>query len=963
MKNLKVVLCTALMLLGCFPQYVLAKEPTKVPELPVSSYHDMKLDIDSVSGTKVIRQRNMSQPSYMSPYITSVKNQNPYSTCWAFAFMGASESSLISEGLADKDVVDLSEWHLTYFLSNPVADPLKGTAGDEFFIVSNDYLNGGGSQEFATFRAASWCGPVKEQDAPYTRVTVDSTAVLDDDLAYDATAYHLENSYWISMTDRLVVKQMIQKYGACSASYYDEDTYYSTGSQASMNQEKPVAVYCPRNESANHAITIVGWDDNYSKDNFGRYKPQSNGAWYCKNSWGENWSKDGYFWLSYEDVPLNAGEAFVFDYGTSDNYDNNYQYDGGVWSDYSYDCDYSANVYTAQKDEYLRAVGFYTRNSNYNCKIKIFKLDDTLNPVAGELLLEQEANQLYAGFHTVNLSKSVELKKNDLFSVVIYQSDKNGNSVPVFVDSTCEGTWYENVSVAEAGQSFVFKEGYKLSDISEKNENCRIKAYTDDKIHVTDLNLNKKNAVLYTGEKIQLEESVIPENASVKDVVWSSSNEEVAMVDQDGNVTAKKAGDAIITCSSSDDNMVKAECQIVVKQWVTAVKLDYAGVELAVGDILELNASIIPADATEQSLAWSSEDEEIAVVSDDGKVEAVGFGTTMISCVATDRNERKAICKVTVYKRMKQITMEQSEVTLTEGERVKLNAITNPSISDTKGVYWISSNRNVVKVDDDGLITAVSSGENVEIKCLAKDGSGVFAVCHVNVNPKVVVPDKKDEPAKPDENKKDEVPKDTETRQEDDSSHKEEKKEPFMNGEYRILNNSGSNPTVELIDGSTYRGIVIVPSIVKQNGITYKVVSIGTYAFKNNNRITKIVLGKNITRIEKGAFQGCKKLSSVSLNNDIEKIDDNAFYECKKLNKIVIPSKVKFIGKRAFYKCKKLKSIQIKTNKLNKKRIGKDALKGIHKKAVIKVPDKNLKKYKQILKKKGIGKQVKIIKK
>lgn len=944
-------------MLCCFQRSVSATVISEEPAIPVSSYQDMELDIAPIFVPEVARQQNPLAATYVSPYVTAVKNQNPYSTCWAFAFMGASEASLVREGLAEKNILDLSEWHLSYFLSHAVIDPLKGTVGDQFTITSGDYLEDGGSQEFATFRVASWCGPVDEQVAPYTRVTTNPTAVLGYELAYKDTAYHLEDAYWISMKDRSTVKQMIQQYGACAASYYDENVYYSTGKSASLNQTNAVAVYCPIAQTANHAITIVGWDDNFGRENFGTYKPQSDGAWYCKNSWGEEWSKDGYFWLSYEDLPLNESEAFVYDYGKSDNYDNNYQYDGGVWSDHSYECDYSANVYTAQKDEYLRAVGFYTRNSNYNCKIKIYKIEDETNPVSGQLLLEQSANQIYAGFHTIELDKSVELKKNDKFSVVIYQSDMNGNSVPVFVDASCEGSWYKNVSVAEVGQSFIYKEGYRLYDISEKNENCRIKAYTDDKVHVTDLKLNKEEVVLHTGDIIQLDETIIPENASVKDVIWSSSDENVATVDEYGNVTAQKAGEAVITCNSSDNNMVQTECRIVVEQWVTGLKLDYAGIELAVGDEIELNASVIPKDATNQTMEWTSSDEEIVTVTDDGTVKAIGFGTAMITCVAADRNEHKAVCKVTVYKRMEDITLEQTEISLTEGERRLLNVTTIPDISDTKGVYWISSNQMVAKVDDNGLVTAVAPGKDVEVRCIAKDGSGIYGVCKITVNSKTIIQDKEDTMQdkenvipEPDDDEKEEVAPDT-----------ERKEELFMNGEYRIMKQEAKNPTVELIDGSSYRGTVIIPATIKENGITYKVVSIGSNALKNNKKITKVVLGKNVIQIGRSAFQGCSNLSSVSMNKGIKKIGDKSFYQCKKLKKIVIPSKVKYIGKRAFYKCSNLKNIQIKTSALTKKNIGKDALKGIHKKAVIKVPKKQLENYRQILKTKGIKKQVKII--
>ncbi len=125
-----------------------------------------------------------------------------------------------------------------------------------------------------------------------------------------------------------------------------------------------------------------------------------------------------------------------------------------------------------------------------------------------------------------------------------------------------------------------------------------------------------------------------------------------------------------------------------------------------------------------------------------------------------------------------------------------------------------------------------------------------------------------------------------------------------------------------------------IPSYVEYDEITYKVISVGNKA-----------------------FFGCKKLITVSLGNEITQIGNQAFYNCVQLEKMIIPSKVSMIGKSAFQKCKKLKDITIKTSKLNSKKIGKNAFKGIKSDSTIKVPKKKYKDYKGILKKKGIGKK------
>ena len=539
-------------------------------EEPVSSIQEAGDEYECVT----LSAETAVPTSYVSPYITSVKNQNPYGTCWAFAFIGASEASIYKQGLGTADT-DLSEWQLAYFLSHTVTDPMGGTAGDSFTAEAGgtSYLNSGGNQELATRRVANWQGLTEEARAPYTTVLKNPNATLPDTVAYGQDAYHLENSYWVSMKDRTIVKQLIQEYGACGSSYYSADEYYSTGMQNSLETSEPVAVYCPNQTITNHAITIIGWDDTYSRENFGEHKPDSDGAWYCKNSWGSNWSKDGYFWISYEDTALLNSNAYFYEYGSADNYDHNYQYDGGVVNyEYrsSWKYQYQANRYVTTSSQSLKAVGFYTADALYQCTILIYKNCTADNPSSGTLMLMQRADQTYAGFHTVVLDKPIILGKGESFSVVIKQLTSSGETGRIPVDVSTSGSWYENVSVSEAGQSFVSPNGTGWTDISADggNENCRIKAYTDDVvIKVSKVTLNKTGATLMKNETLALKATVTPSNAANKAVTWKSSNTKIATVSSSGKVTAKSPGTATITCTAKDGSGKKATCKITVRKY------------------------------------------------------------------------------------------------------------------------------------------------------------------------------------------------------------------------------------------------------------------------------------------------------------------------------------------------------------------------------------------------------------
>lgn len=149
------------------------------------------------------------------------------------------------------------------------------------------------------------------------------------------------------------------------------------------------------------------------------------------------------------------------------------------------------------------------------------------------------------------------------------------------------------------------------------------------------------------------------------------------------------------------------------------------------------------------------------------------------------------------------------------------------------------------------------------------------------------------------------------------------------------------------------KGIVKIPDTVTIKGTAYKVTSVAGNAFKNNKKVTKVKLGKNIRSISAKAFSGCTKLKSVVMNKKVTSIGANAFYKCTALKTITIPATVKKIGKQAFAGCKKLKTITIKTNKLTAGKVGNKAFRGIPRKAKVTVPKKKKKAYQKLIKNRG----------
>lgn len=177
---------------------------------------------------------------------------------------------------------------------------------------------------------------------------------------------------------------------------------------------------------------------------------------------------------------------------------------------------------------------------------------------------------------------------------------------------------------------------------------------------------------------------------------------------------------------------------------------------------------------------------------------------------------------------------------------------------------------------------------------------------------------------------------------------------------YRVTKAGLRGGTVQFVKTDSKSRGIRIPSTVTIEGITYKVTSIASNAFRNNKRIVKLITGDNVTTIGHYAFSGCTNLTAVSIRSKVNYIGNRAFYKCSKLKGVSIPSDVSKIGEKAFYGCKRLKSLNIKTTKLSTKRVGSKAFKGIYSKATIKVPKTKLVSYKKLMKQKGVSSRAKI---
>lgn len=378
--------------------------------------------------------------------VTPVRDQGGCGACWSFATMGSAESDLLPG-----ETRDFSE------------NNLKNTAG---------WLPGpcdGGNGTMSTAYLARWGGPVNESDDPYNAASGVSPGGL-------TVQKHYQDIPLIpgrgSATDNDNIKQALMSYGAVYTSYYHNDTYYSPGNHA---------YYYTGTSNTNHAVTIVGWDDNFDKNKFPTVPP-GNGAFIIKNSWGPGWGESGYYYISYYDAKLGTKENYAFKQPeATTNYNRIYQYDPLGASSYvgngATATTWGANVFTAAASDNLAAVAFYTPVLNAAYEIYVYT-NAASGPTSGVLAGSTSGTLTEAGYHTVALTTPIPLTSGQKFSIVLKLTTP-GYNYPIAIEVPIANVLSPT---ANAGESFISIAGTSWSDITTltgyANTNVCVKGFT-----------------------------------------------------------------------------------------------------------------------------------------------------------------------------------------------------------------------------------------------------------------------------------------------------------------------------------------------------------------------------------------------------------------------------------------------------------------------------------------------------
>lgn len=388
--------------------------------------------------------------------VPAVKNQGSFGTCWAFASLQALEARLLPE-----EVWDFAEDHMS--LNNGFSIPQE--EGGEY-TMSMAYL-------------LSWRGPVPEAEDPY------GDGISPDGLNAQK---HVQEIQMIPGKDYEKIKQAVLLYGGVQSSLYTSMT--NEDSRSASYNEAAFAYCYIGSQPPNHDSVIIGWDDDYPKENF-KAQVNGDGAFICMNSWGDGFGDQGYFYVSYYDSNIGMNNIVYTAVEDTDNYDHIYQSDLRGWVGqlgYGDETAWFSNVYESGSAERLRAVGFYATAPHTSYEVYVVRRsgeepDIVEGGAFDRRVLAARGSFDYGGFYTVPLSgdqqEDLELAPGERFAVIVKITTPDVVH-PAAIEYDA-GDGRTSVDITD-GEGYVSPDGTVWERV-EKKQNCNLclKAYTEDR--------------------------------------------------------------------------------------------------------------------------------------------------------------------------------------------------------------------------------------------------------------------------------------------------------------------------------------------------------------------------------------------------------------------------------------------------------------------------------------------------
>ena len=429
-----------------------------------------------------------------------VKNQMSTGECWAFAMLSALESNI---ALRNQNVSqDFSERHMDYMTSRTFLDGLNnkgffrevGTGGNSYIALG--YLTNG-------------MGAVLEEEMPFEdneeKINLSEISKSPVEKVNDATLFPSiykekvdNNLIYTNGADATYTEEQVKQFRDSIKRYIMENGAISTVTSGSVaeyyNNENPflaTAYYCDdKDATVDHAVTIVGWDDNYAVTNFNeKHRPSSPGAYIVLNSYGTESFGKGYIYISYEDVLIESSMAGISD-SEKINYDKLYQHDEyGYVLEYDPFTDasapksiYGANVYKREdttKDEKIEEI-MVTSSSNSDIEVYINPVDDTMD-LSKFQKASLEENTLTATYNTIALKEPITVTGEKFVIAVKYTNPTNVTlGLEMNLKSNGGASTAFDYASSEKGESFLSVDGKTWTDLMElgKDSNLCIKVMT-----------------------------------------------------------------------------------------------------------------------------------------------------------------------------------------------------------------------------------------------------------------------------------------------------------------------------------------------------------------------------------------------------------------------------------------------------------------------------------------------------
>ncbi len=416
---------------------------TKVQYVIRYNGEEITLNPQAINGSATDSYFNLNNLGLVTP----VKDQGSMGACWAFGAAGAFESSYL---IATGKEIDISENNIQ-------------NLGLKYSIYGEINSPEGGNMDMSAAYFVSWFGAVNVSDDLYDELGKISKISYSPD-----GAIRTVNAVFINIQDKNAIKQYLTKYGAMNLYVYganSQDPSYSKVYKSVYNSQY----------TGNHYVTLVGWNDTFSKNNFATVAP-GDGAWICKNSWGSEWGDGGYFYISYYDKSLTQ-DAVGFTFDNVEHYEKLYQ--NGVNGPDSYNdiFDTYGNIFTSEEGDIIAAVGTYFEEVNSPYTISIL-LDN-------RVVYTQSGKSTHAGYETVKLNKYIAVDRNSTFDIRITSS-----SVPIVKD-------VRTYNALETNYVFAFG---KPIDLAKEGRITPIKVYTYHYTPITEtvVKYYDKNETMFT---------------------------------------------------------------------------------------------------------------------------------------------------------------------------------------------------------------------------------------------------------------------------------------------------------------------------------------------------------------------------------------------------------------------------------------------------------------------------------